>query len=132
MLKRISIVSLSLLLLIIVSAGCSQSDSSTEKSATSVQDGAKKMISLTSRLKEQLSSQPDAGEVKSIGEDLEATWATFEDNVKKNNKTIYKEVEDSLDPLVTGTKQDKLDKSILTNLNQKLEKSLQQLADKSK
>ncbi len=131
MLKRTAVVIFSVFILV-VSAGCGQSHSSDKSAgnnekATTVQSGAKKMISLTSDLKKQLSSQPKPDKVKAVGEDLETTWSSFEDKVKKNNPSIYKEVEDSLDPLVTGTKQKKLDTSILTKLDQQLHDSVQEL-----
>lgn len=105
-------------------AGCSSADSK-------VSDGVNKMLDTT----EQLSKAIDSGnqaKVKEVGPKLEDQWSSFEDDVKKDNKDLYEQVETYLDPTIAGSEAKTLDKEALGNLNDKLTDALKELQTKTK
>ncbi|WHY85861.1 hypothetical protein QNH39_25220 [Neobacillus novalis] len=108
----------------LVLAGCSSNNSK-------VSDGVNKMLDTT----EQLSKAIDSGDqekVKEVGPKLEDQWATFEDDVKKDNKDLYGKIEQYLDPTIAGSEAATLDKEALGTLNDKLTDALKELANKTK
>lgn len=84
------------------------------------------MLSVVEELGKQITSG-DASKAAASGEQLEATWHSFEDSVHTQYASSYKDVETYLDPLVAGTKISPLDKKTLGNLNQQLQTALQSL-----
>jgi iron uptake system EfeUOB component EfeO/EfeM len=107
-----------------VLAGCSSTNSK-------VSDGVNKMLDTTAQLSKAIDSG-DQAKVKEVGPKLEDQWATFEDDVKKDNKDSYGKIEKYLDPTIAGSKAPQLDKEALNTLNNQLTDALKELANKTK
>lgn len=105
-------------------AGCSSNKSK-------VSDGVNKMLDTTEQLSKAIDSG-DQAKVKEVGPKLEDQWATFEDDVKKDNKDLYGKIEQYLDPTIAGSEAATLDKEALNTLNDKLTDALKELANKTK
>lgn len=108
----------------LVLAGCSSNNSK-------VSDGVNKMLDTTEQLSKAIDSG-DQAKVKEVGPKLEDQWATFEDDVKKDNKGLYGKIEQYLDPTIAGSEAATLDKEALSTLNNKLTDALKELANKTK
>ncbi|WP_066060609.1 hypothetical protein [Neobacillus soli] len=108
----------------LVLAGCSSNNSK-------VSDGVNKMLDTTEQLSKAIDSG-DQAKVKEVGPKLEDQWATFEDDVKKDNKELYGTIEQYLDPTIAGSEASTLDKEALGTLNDKLTDALKELANKTK
>ncbi|MFJ5717910.1 hypothetical protein [Neobacillus sp. NPDC093127] len=108
----------------LVLAGCSSNNSK-------VSDGVNKMLDTTEQLSKAIDSG-DQAKVKEVGPKLEDQWATFEDDVKKDNKDLYGKIEQYLDPTIAGSEAATLDKEALSSLNDKLTDALKELANKTK
>jgi iron uptake system EfeUOB component EfeO/EfeM len=108
----------------LVLAGCSSNNSK-------VSDGVNKMLDTTEQLSKAIDNG-DQAKVKEVGPKLEDQWATFEDDVKKDNKDLYGKIEQYLDPTIAGSEAATLDKEALSTLNDKLTDALKELANKTK
>ena len=96
-----------------------------------VSDGVNKMLDTTGQLSKAI-DRGDQAKAKEIGPKLEDQWSSFEDEVKKENKSLYNKVEKYLDPTIAGTEASPLDKQVLSSLNNKLTNALKELASKTK
>jgi iron uptake system EfeUOB component EfeO/EfeM len=106
-----------LLVVALALVGCSSSASK----KTSVADGAKKMLSELTELKQDITKN-DAPKAKEHGNEVHEAWETFEDTVKDQDKKLYEEIEEPLSAIVAGTKDGKsLDAKVLTEQITKLE-----------
>lgn len=122
--KLATIILASVMLSILVLAGCGSTDNK-------VTDGVNKMLETTA----QLSKSIDAGDqakVKEVGPKLEDQWSSFEDDVKKDNKALYEKIEKYLDPTIAGSEAPTLDKEALSTLNNNLTNALNELKSKTK
>ncbi|OIK17221.1 hypothetical protein BIV60_00615 [Bacillus sp. MUM 116] len=108
----------------LVLAGCSSTDNK-------VSDGVNKMLNTTEQLSKAIDSG-DQAKVKEVGPKLEDQWASFEDDVKKDNKDLYGKVEKYLDPTIAGSEAKTLDKKALGTLNDQLTDALKELQNKIK
>ncbi|WP_052487584.1 hypothetical protein [Gordoniibacillus kamchatkensis] len=66
----------------------------------------------------------DAAKAKAQANELHETWEKFEDGVKDKSKDVYKQVEDPLGKLESGTKASSLDKAVLSQEAKKLADAL--------
>ncbi|MEH7097253.1 hypothetical protein [Neobacillus vireti] len=108
----------------LVLAGCSSTDQK-------VSDGVNKMLDTTEELSKAIDSG-DQAKVKEVGPQLEDQWSSFEDDVKKDNKDLYEEIEKYLDPTIAGSEAATLDKEALGTLNEHLTDALKELDEKTK
>ncbi len=104
-------------------AGCSSTDSK-------VSDGVRNMLDTTEQLSKAIDSG-DQAKVKEIGPTLEDQWASFEDDVKKDNKDLYGKIETYLDPTIAGSEAATLDQEALGALNDQLTGALKELDEKA-
>ncbi|MDP4084000.1 MAG: hypothetical protein Q8934_05210 [Bacillota bacterium] len=109
---------------VFVLAGCGSANSK-------VTDGVSNMLQTTNQLAKAIEAN-DQAKVKKVGPTLEDQWSSFEDDVKKENKTLYEKVERYLDPTIAGSQADSLDKSALGKLNSQLTDALKELKSKTK
>jgi len=93
--------------------------------------GVTKMLSITADLKTAIDAD-DGAKVKVTGPQLEDAWSLFEDNVKQKYPDLYKKIEEVLDPTIAGSKASPLDKQTLGTLNGELTQVLNELATKEK
>lgn len=114
----------SVMISILVLAGCGSKDNK-------VNEGVNKMLEITTQLSKAINAD-DQAKVKEVGPKLEDQWATFEDDVKKDNKTLYGKVEKYLDPTIAGSQAPSLDKEALGSLNNQLTDALKELNSKTK
>ncbi|MDP4164298.1 MAG: hypothetical protein Q8898_14450 [Bacillota bacterium] len=121
--KIMSLIFICSLVSAFVLAGCG--------STNKVSDGVKSMLSISNQLAKAIHNG-DQAKVKEVGPQLEKKWATFEDEVKKDNKDSYGKIEKYLDPTVAGSEADTLDKEALNSLNTQLSQALKELASKTK
>lgn len=108
---------------VLLLAGCNSTNNK-------VSDGVNKMLKTTEQLSKAIDSS-DQAKVKEVGPKLEDQWASFEDDVKKDNKDLYGKVEKYLDPTVAGSEASTLDKEALGKLNNQLTGALKELAKKT-
>lgn len=109
---------------VLVLAGCGSNNSK-------VHDGVNKMLDTSNQLSQAIKSG-DQAKVKEVGPKLEDQWATFEDDVKKDNKDLYLKIEKYLDPTIAGSEATTLDKDALGTLNNQLTDALKELKSKTK
>ena len=99
--KKIAALFISLALIsVFILAGCG--------SSSKVSDGVNKMLDTTGQLSKAI-DRGDQAKAKEIGPKLEDQWSSFEDEVKKENKSLYNKVEKYLDPTIAGTEASPLD-----------------------
>jgi iron uptake system EfeUOB component EfeO/EfeM len=122
--KVATIILASVMLSILVLAGCGSKDNK-------VNDGVNKMLETTNQLSKAINAG-DQAKVKEVGPKLEDQWSSFEDDVKKDNKALYGKVEEYLDPTIAGSQAPSLDKKALSTLNNQLTDSLKELESKTK
>lgn len=91
-----------------------------------VKTGANQMLGTTSELKKEIASGNDA-KVKELAPKLEDTWKTFEDGVLPRSADLYDKIEKSLNPEVTGSQKNPVDKQVMTQLNDSLTQALNEL-----
>ncbi|OIK15625.1 hypothetical protein BIV60_08770 [Bacillus sp. MUM 116] len=108
----------------LVLAGCNSTENK-------VSDGVNKMLDTTGQLSKAIKSG-DQAKVKELGPKLEDHWATFEDDVKKEDKELYQKVEKYLDPTIAGSEAAAIDKEVLGKLNDQLTDALKELENKTK
>jgi hypothetical protein len=112
--------------------GCSSSSTGTPPNTSSTQQGdtikpgAANMLKALGDLKVALTAN-DAAKAKTATEGVEAAWAKFEEAVKAKDQAIYAQVEEPLGNLQAGTKESKLDTTLLKEQLTKLESVLTQL-----
>ncbi|WP_391122694.1 hypothetical protein [Psychrobacillus sp. L3] len=109
---------------VLVLTGCGSNNSK-------VSEGVNKMLDTTDQLSKAIDSG-DQAKVKEIGPNLEDQWKVFEDDVKKDYKEIYGEIENYLDPTIAGSEAPEFDKEALKTLNDQLTNALKELSDKTK
>jgi iron uptake system EfeUOB component EfeO/EfeM len=122
--KAATIILASIMLSILVLAGCGSKDNK-------VNDGVNKMLETTNQLSKAINAS-DQAKVKEVGPKLEDQWSAFEDDVKKDNKALYGKVEKYLDPTIAGSQAPSLDKKALSTLNNQLTDALKELDSKTK
>lgn len=123
--KKLTTMVLSLMFVsIFVLAGCGANNNK-------VSDGVNQMLDTTKQLSKAIDSG-DQAKVKEVGPKLEDQWKVFEDDVKKDNKSLYVKVEKYLDPTIAGSQATTLDKQALGTLNNQLTGALKELAAKTK
>jgi iron uptake system EfeUOB component EfeO/EfeM len=110
---------------LLILGGCSS------KENKKVSEGVNKMLDTSEQLSKAINNG-DQAKVKKVGPELEDEWASFEDDVKKDNKDLYEKVEKYLDPTIAGSEAPNLDKNALNKLNNQLKSALKELADKTK
>ncbi|MDR6882258.1 EfeM/EfeO family lipoprotein [Bacillus sp. 3255] len=107
-------------------AGCGKTEPA-EVAKVPFKEGSAALIASIDGLKTQLDSSK-VKDAKKLSTQLEAQWASFEDEVKPKYPELYFKVEKFLIPLEAGLKQDKLDYAALTALNTNLKTALTELA----
>jgi iron uptake system EfeUOB component EfeO/EfeM len=122
--KAATILLASVLLSIFVLAGCGTKDNK-------VSDGVNNMLETTTQLTKAINAG-DQAKVKEVGPKLEEQWSAFEDDVKKDNKSLYGKIEKYLDPTIAGSQAASLDKEALSTLNNQLTDALKELESKTK
>jgi iron uptake system EfeUOB component EfeO/EfeM len=110
---------------LLILGGCSS------KENKKVSTDLNKMLDTSEQLSKAINNG-DQAKVKKVGPELEDEWASFEDDVKKDNKDLYEKVEKYLDPTIAGSEAPNLDKNALNKLNNQLKSALKELADKTK
>jgi hypothetical protein len=109
--------------------GCSSGSTGTPASTQpvdTIKPGAANMLKALAELKVALTAN-DGAKAKTATEGVEAAWATFEEAVKAKDQAIYVQVEEPLGNLQAGTKESKLDTTLLKEQLTKLESVLTQL-----
>ncbi|MNN48459.1 hypothetical protein D3C81_1629370 [compost metagenome] len=81
------------------------------------------MLGTTSDLKKEIAAGNEA-KVKELGPKLEEVWGTFEDGVRPRSADLYEKIEKSLNPEVAGSQISPIDKTVLSQLNEELIKTL--------
>ncbi|MGC4377929.1 iron uptake system protein EfeO [Fictibacillus sp. Mic-4] len=97
-----------------------------QSAQNAVGEGTDKLLQLSDELTKAL-DQKDSAKVKKLGEQINKTWFSFENKVRKSAPLLYTETEKSLLPLVSGTKIEPVDQKTLSGLNEKMAVSLNKL-----
>ncbi|MNH84193.1 hypothetical protein D3C73_366070 [compost metagenome] len=88
-----------------------------------IKSGVTQMLGTTSDLKKEIAAGNEA-KVKELGPKLEEVWSTFEDGVRPRSADLYEKIEKSLNPEVAGSQISPIDKTVLSQLNEELIKTL--------
>ncbi|MNS20916.1 hypothetical protein D3C71_668000 [compost metagenome] len=88
-----------------------------------IKSGVTQMLGTTSDLKKEIAAGNEA-KVKELGPKLEEVWGTFEDGVRPRSADLYEKIEKSLNPEVAGSQISPIDKTVLSQLNEELIKTL--------
>jgi iron uptake system EfeUOB component EfeO/EfeM len=94
--------------------------------SNAITDGSKTMKDTLIELKKGVDAS-DLSKVKKGADDLETSWKTFEDDVKKKDATLYGKVEDPLHIIAAGAKVDKVDAGVLNKAVSDLNSVLDQV-----
>ncbi|WCK52816.1 hypothetical protein PP175_15450 [Aneurinibacillus sp. Ricciae_BoGa-3] len=114
-----------------------QSNNSTQAPAkeqnptVDIKTGTVKLLAVAGELKKQLAAG-EADKVKATGPQLEESWKTFEDGVKPKYADLYGKIEEHLNPAVTASQANPMDKKVLGTLVDQLSQDLKELQAKEK
>ena len=89
-------------------------------------DGAKAMQDTLVEMQKNVEAN-DAAKTADNAEQLEASWAKFEDGVKESQPELYGKVEDPLGIIQAGAKQETLDQAVLKEQIAKLSEVLKEI-----
>ncbi|MFD0699036.1 EfeM/EfeO family lipoprotein [Paenibacillus sp. GCM10027628] len=101
---------------------------SSSATTVSAKEGAAAFLKTIDGLKGQL-DQKKVNDPKKQSETLEDEWASFEDEIKAKYPESYVKVEKYLTPLEAGLKQDQVDISLLTTLNDGLKAAVTEVSN---
>jgi iron uptake system EfeUOB component EfeO/EfeM len=119
-----------LIIVTIVLSACGTKDNAVDNKETitadQIKSGTTHMLATTSELKQEIEAGNES-KVKELGPKLEDDWISFEEGVVASYPDLYEKVEKSLDPEIAGSQQSPIDKEILSQLNEELTQSLNEL-----
>ncbi|WP_088835351.1 hypothetical protein [Paenibacillus tyrfis] len=91
-----------------------------------IKAGATQMLGIAGDLKKEIEAGNEA-KVKELGPKLEDVWSAFEDGVRPRSAELYEKLEKNLNPEVAGSQKSPLDKQALSQLNEGLTQTLNEL-----
>ncbi|MEX1030129.1 MAG: hypothetical protein WDZ91_08825 [Paenibacillaceae bacterium] len=119
-----------LIIVTIVLSACGAKDNAVDNKETitvdQIKSGTTNMLATTSELKKEIEAGNES-KVKELGPKLEDDWIAFEEGVESNYADLYAKVEKSLDPEIAGSQKSPIDKQVLSQLNEELTQSLNEL-----